>query len=577
MNFKKKKLPPNRVAKWRFWAVVAVLLCVGAALAARMVYLTVFDRPFLLAQGNVRTLRVINIPAYRGMITDRNGQALAISTPVDAIWVNPKECHLSPSQIKTLAILLHLNPKDLNAHLQKNADHEFLYLKRQVDPAVAQRVKVLHIPGVYLKGEFRRYYPEGEVDAQLVGFTNIDDRGESGLELSYDQWLHGVPGKERVLKDRLGHVVEDIDRIRQPAPGHDLVLSIDQRIQYSAYRALKEAVARNKADSGSIVVLDSRTGEVLAMANVPSFNPNNRMDYDPATYRNRAMTDTFEPGSTLKTFMAANAIASGLYHPDSTVDTEPGYMFVNGWRVEDEHDNGVIDLTTIIQRSSNVGAAKITLSLPPASLPTLLQLSGFGQRVTDDFPGEVPGNFQAHRIWSPIALSTLSFGYGIAVTTLQLAAAYQMFANDGLKCNISLLRTNGSPKCRLIVSKSVAQQVKQVLQSVVEKGGTAPAARIANYHIAGKTGTARILGPHGYESNHHNSLFVGMAPATDPRIVIAIFIHDPRGKVYFGGDVAGPVFATVMSDALRILNVPPDDLPIPVPDTPPATTEVHHE
>ena len=554
----------TRVAKWRFWMVSTLLILVALGLLARMLDLTVFDQKFLRGQGDARTLRVVSMPAYRGMITDRNGEPLAISTPVDAIWVNAKQFHPTLAQIQQIAKLLNLSPSDLKQRLQKNSKKEFLYLKRQIDPAVSAQVKALNLEGLYLKREFRRYYPEGEVAAQFIGITNIDDRGQAGMELAYDQWLQGRPGKKRVIKDRLGNTVADIDVIREPVPGHNLVLSIDQRIQYIAYSALKEAVIKNKAPSGSIVVLDARTGEVLAMANVPSFNPNNRSDFDPDNYRNRALTDTFEPGSTLKTFMAANAFASGKYTPDSLIDTSPGYMYLNGWKVDDEgHNNGLINMTRIIQLSSNMGATRVTLSLPPQSLPTLLKFVGFGQRTTTDFPGESAGNLPRRPVWSPISLATLSFGYGISVTITQLAGAYQIFAADGIKYPISLLRLDAPAKGRLILAPHVAQQIRQVLQAVLEGDGTGTSARIPGYQVAGKTGTARILGPKGYQANHHNALFVGMAPASNPRLVVAVFIHDPQGRSYYGGPVAGPAFAKVMGGALRTLNVPPDRIENP--------------
>ncbi len=543
---------------WRFWFIAGLLLLVAGGLFYRMLDLMVFDRVFLQNQGDVRTLRVVPIPAYRGMIEDRYGAPLAISTPVEAIWVNPKKLKITPKQLKQVASLLDLNASDIQKHIHANSKKEFLFIKRLVDPSIAARVLALNIKGVNEQKEFRRYYPEGEVAAQLVGITNIDDNGQEGMELAYNGWMEGVSGKKRVLKDRLGHIVANVDIIREPTPGHDLKLSIDRRIQYVAYRTLKEAVAKNKAKSGSVVVMNAKTGEVLAMATVPSFNPNNRPDIAMGRYRNRAVTDVFEPGSTNKAFTVANALSSGEYTPSTVVNTSPGWMIVGGHRVRDHRDNGKIDLTRIIQISSNMGAAKITLSLPPESLPHLLQTVGFGQRTTSDFPGESAGYLPYHANWPAFSLATLSFGYGLSVTTLQLAAAYQVLANDGVKMPVSLLKENSLPSGQQVLSPETAKQVVNMLQAVVEKGGTGYLAQVPGYHVAGKTGTSRIVGPRGYEKDHHNAVFVGMAPASRPQLVVAVFIHDPEGKFYYGGLVSAPVFSKVMANALRIMDVPPD-------------------
>lgn len=433
-----------------------------------------------------------------------------------------------------------------------------MYIKRQINPMLAAKVKALGIDGIHFKPEFRRYYPDGEVTAHLTGFTNIDDQGQEGLELAYNDWLRGIPGKKQVLVDRYGHIVADTESIREARPGHNLVLSVDSRIQYLAYRDLKAAVSKFKAKSGSIVVLDVKTGEVLAMANVPSYNPNHRVKAHNNRFRNRAVTDIFEPGSTIKAFSVANALDSGNYTPDTIVDTSPGWMMINGNRVHDDRNNGKISVTTILQRSSNMGVTKLTLSLPPDSLPAVLNKLGFGHRTNIVYPGESPGYLPYHTDWKPFSLATLSFGYGLAVTDIQLASAYAVLAAGGIKRPVSLLKVDRTIKGERIFSEKVAKEVVTMLETVVEHGGTATRARVPGYRVAGKTGTVRIAGPGGYEKNHHRGLFVGMAPASKPRLVIAVIINDPRSGQYYGGLVAAPVFSQVMGGALRLLDIPPD-------------------
>lgn len=576
------KLPYHRIRPTpstytgRFYIVIAILALITLGLIWRLVDLTIVNRAFLKGQGDARTLRTITVHAHRGMILDRNGQPLAISTPVDSVWANPSEFVATPTDLTKLARLLNLSPKIITSKISKAEEREFVYLKRSLDPAKAEEIKNFKIPGVYLQHEYRRYYPEGEVAAHVVGFTNIDDHGQEGLELAYNEWLQGAPGIKRVLKDRLGHVVADVATLHEPKPGQNLPLSIDRRIQYFAYRELQDGVAKFKAESGSAVVLDVSTGEILAMVNSPAYNPNDRPSIHDGRYRNRAVTDLLEPGSTIKAFSMASALASGKYKFDSKVDTAPGWMIAAGKRIDDDgHNNGVIDLTTILQRSSNVGMSKIILSLPPQNLWNMLHALGFGQLTDSGFPGERSGVLANYSVWNPFVLATLSFGYGLSVTPLQLAQAYSVLAADGCKRPVTFIKVNGEPSpCQRIIEPKVAQEILLMLESVLSKGGTAPLARVPGYRVTGKTGTARIVGLHGYEKHRYNSIFMGIAPASKPRLVVAVILHDPQGRQYYGGYTSGPIFSRIMGESLRLLNVPPDDIddaskPMTAPSAPP--------
>ncbi len=547
--------------KIRFWIILSIMSLAVIGLIWRMVDLMIIDRPFLLGQGNARSLRTVTIPAYRGMIIDRNGEPLAISTPVDSVWFDPQDFHPNQEQLTDLAKALGMSTKAINQIVIHNKNREFVYVERGVYPYIANEVKVLNIPGVYLRREFRRYYPEAEVTAQLLGFTNIDDSGQEGLELEYNNWLAGIPGKERILKDRFGRVVAKVDLLRSAKPGRNLTLSIDRRIQYLAYRDLKAAVAKYHAQSGSIIVLDVASGEILAMANQPSYNPNNRNWPDHKGFRNRTVTDVFEPGSTIKAFSVASALSSGDYTPNTIIDTRPGRMMVNRQEVRDDMNYGVLTVTGVLQKSSNVGVSKMTLSLPPDRLWGLLHAVGFGERTDTGFPGESPGVLQHYRTWQPFILATLSFGYGLDVTNLQLAQAYAVLASGGIKRPISLLKIGHPVSGQRIISARVAHEIVNMLQTVVEQGGTATRARVPGYHVSGKTGTVRMVGPQGYEPNHHVAIFVGTAPASDPKIVVSVVIKDPHPQFY-GGLVAAPVFAKVMGGALRIMDIAPDNLDV---------------
>lgn len=540
----------------RLWVVLAAMLILMFALLARLFYLGVLQRHFLLSQSAARSLRQVPISAHRGMITDRLGEPLAISTPVDSLWINPQIFQATPRQLQQLADLLQLPVMDIQAKIKSSGKREFLYLKRGMSPNRAQSIAALHLPGVFFQREFRRFYPEGEVDAQLLGFTNIDDQGQEGLELAYNQWLRGVSGRKEVLKDRLGHTISNITVLRQPKDGDDLALSIDQRIQYQAYFALKQAVEQSGASSGSVVVLDTRTGEVLAMANAPSFNPNMRKGHD-ASYRNRAITDVYEPGSTIKPFNLTLALTSGKYTPQSMIDTRPGWMNVDGHIIRDTESNGVINLTQLLQKSSNVGAAKVMLSLDPQNYWNILNAVGFGHSTGTAFPGEATGSLPFHRVWRRTAIATLAFGYGIAITPLQLAQAYAVLANDGLKRQLSLLRINQPPLAKRVLNADAVKQVVQMMETVVAPGGTGVRARVAGYRVAGKTGTAYMMGPGGYDKHRFVASFVGFAPVSNPRLVVAVVMKGLT-KHYYGGEVPAPVFAKVMGGALRFLNIQPD-------------------
>lgn len=551
--------------RWRFCLVVIVVAAGITGLVIRLTQLAVFDRDFLQRQGNARSERQVSIPALRGNILDRNGYPLAITTTVSSLWVNPQQFAPTDAEYAKLAGLLGDNVATLKNRLSSNSHREFVYLKRHLSPKVKVQVEALKIPGVYFLREYKRFYPEGEVAAQLVGITNIDDQGAEGLELAYDSWLKGTPGKERVIKDGLGHVVSILNVSQEAHPGNDLTLSIDHRIQYLAYRELKKAVEDSHAQSGSVVVMDPHTGEVLAIANYPSYNPNmGRVGVDDdGRYRNRALTDLFEPGSTIKSFSITNALSQGTFTPDTKVDTSPGYFFVEGHRVEDEHNNGVIDLTTILQRSSNVGVTKVTLTTPDNSLWELLHKLGLGQITESGFPGEAAGNLPFHEHWARFTLATMSFGYGISVTNMQLAHAYSTLAAGGVEYPVSLLKLDTAPKGENIIDPAIARSVLTMLRSVAQKGGTARVAQIAGYDVAGKTGTVRIVGLKGYEKDHHVGIFQGVAPAGSPKLVVGVVIRDPQEKRFYdgyGGTVAAPVFKAVMGGSLRLLDVAPDKI-----------------
>ena len=538
-----------------------VALC---CLVSRIVYLNVIDRAFLVSQSQARILRTVTIPAYRGMILDSSGAPLAISTPLDSIWANPKLFRSSPRQRFLLSKALQVNGFVLAKKVAraKRQGREFLYLKRMNPPAVTKAVRALRIPGVFVQREYKRYYPDGAVTAHVVGLTNIDDRGQEGLELSYNQWLSGTKGKKEVIKDRLGHTIADLDLLKKPVQGKNLVLSINHQIQYLAYRVLRSQVEKYHAEAGSVVVMDAKTGAILADVNQPSYNPNKRPKIHDGRFRNRALTDIFEPGSTMKPFTIALALQSGQYTPNSTVNTSPGRLLVGGYTIKDDGlDYGVISLTKVLQKSSNIGAAKIMLSLSPHRYWQLLRKFGFGQRTASGFPGESAGTMVARSDWYPSVVATLAYGYGIAVTALQLAHGYQILANGGIKMPVTFLKRITPPVGVRVISRKVANEVTSMLETVVQKGGTGWRARVVGFRVAGKTGTAYIAGPRGYSKHKFIASFVGMAPVSNPRLVVAVIIRNPQGQ-HFGGIVSAPVFSRIMSGALRILDITPDNLAV---------------
>lgn len=554
------RIDQNLAWSWRSIAAMLVFALISLILLSRAIYLQVVDKQFLQTQGQERHLRVVEVAAHRGMILDRNGEPLAVSTPVDSIWMNPQELSAATQRIPELAKALEMKPADVKTLLRQNSDKEFVYLVRGLDPYVAQKIVALNIPGVYAQREYRRYYPTGEVAAHVLGFTNVDDRGQEGLELGYNDWLRGIPGAERVIVDRFGHSVQDVENLRSPRPGKDLTTSIDLRVQYLAYRALKQAVMDQGAKSGSIIVMDAKTGEVLAMANQPSFNPNNRGDYQGDLYRNRAVTDQFEPGSSMKPFTIIAALLSGKYAPGSIVNTSPGFYKVSGYTIHDEHDYGAINLTTIIEKSSNVGASKIALSLQPQLLWNTLSAFGFGRTTGSGFPGEVPGSLPAWQGWSQARQATISYGYGVAITALQLADAYDTLADDGVRHAPSFVKLDQASAGERVIPVSIDHSLRSMLETVVSDAGTGARADVVGYHVAGKTGTAHIAQNGGYSDKRYISVFAGMAPATNPRLVAVVVIRDPSKGEYYAATVAAPVFAKVMTGALRLLDIPPDDL-----------------
>ena len=531
-------------------------------LAGRSAQLQLLDREFLQGQADARHLRVVQVPAHRGMITDRNGEPLAISTPVQSVWVNPMELVASRSELSRLARLLGLDGDYVRRVLGQRQGREFVYLRRHISPDRAQQVRDLEWPGVYLQGEYRRYYPAGEVAAHLVGFTNIDDEGQEGLELAFDGWLSGEAGAKRVIKDGRRHIIENVENIRFARPGKALKLSIDRRIQYLAYRELKAAVQQHGAQSGSVVVLDNQTGEVLAQVNQPSFNPNNRKRLKADRMRNRAVTDVFEPGSTMKPFVIAAALESGRYAVGTSIDTSPGLFQVGVHTIRDMHDYGRLDLTGVIRKSSNVAASKIALALEPEDFWGGLSSAGFGIATASGFPGEADGFLADFHRWRDIERATLAYGYGLSVTSMQLAQAYSVFANDGYRVPVTLLQREQAAEPHKVYSPRVARAVRKMMEAVVKKDSTAPLAAVQGYRVAGKTGTVHKSVAGGYADDRYLSVFAGMAPASRPRLVAVVMIDEPNNGEHFGGKVAGPIFSKVMAGALRLLNVTPDDAPL---------------
>ena len=550
---------------WRFRLVITLLLGMVAVICWRIVDLHVFDHDFLKAHGDARSVRHIPIPAHRGLITDRNGEPQAVSTPVTTIWVNPKELQPARAQWPALAVALGQDQQALIQKLEQNAEREFLYLARGLTPEQGDAVLGLKIPGVYSLEEFRRFYPAGDVVAHLIGFTDVDDRGREGVELAFDQWLAGKPGSRQVLKDRRGRLIKDVGVMRNAKPGKTLALSIDLRLQYLANRELYNALVENEAKAGSLVILDVHTGEVLAMANQPTYNPNNRRNLEPAAMRNRAMTDVFEPGSTMKPISMCAALQSGRWKPSDTVEVYPGTLQIGRYTIRDvsKTEGPVLDLTGILIRSSNVGMSKVAFDIGGEAIFRVMQQLGFGRDSGLGFPGEQVGNLPNHREWHKAETATLSYGYGLSVTAIQLAHAYAALANNGRSVPLTLARADQPSGAMQVLPEPVAKTMQGMLQQVVEAPNGVYRAQVPGYHVAGKSGTARkaSIGSKGYTENAYRSLFAGFGPMSNPRYAVVVVIDEPSKAGYFGGLVSAPVFSKVMSGTLRLMNVPPDNLP----------------
>ncbi len=550
---------------WRFRIVLALLALLVGVIAWRIVDLQVTDQAFLQGQGDARSVRHIPIPAHRGLITDRNGEPLAVSTPVTTLWGNPKELQAARARWPELAKALGQDAASLSERLQSQASREFIYLVRGLTPEQGQDVLDLKIPGVYSQEEFRRFYPAGEVAAHVVGFTDIDDRGREGMELAYDEWLAGVPGKRQVLKDRRGRLIKDVQVVKNAKAGKAMALSIDLRLQYLAHSELRNVVHEYGAKAASLVMVDVKTGEILAMANQPTYNPNNRRNLQPAAMRNRAMIDVFEPGSTVKPFSIAAALGTGKYQPDSVVNTLPGWMRIGRYTIRDVSRGGMLSLTGILMKSSNVGISKIALDIGAEPVYAVMQQAGFGQDTGLGFPGERVGNLPNHRKWRDAETASLAYGYGLSVTAVQLAHAYAVLGNQGVNVPLSLLRLDQTQDGVQVIDKQISATVLQMLRAVVEEeGGGGARAKVPGYHVGGKSGTAKkISGTGGYTKDAYRSFFAGVAPLSNPRIAAVIVVDEPSKGQYYGGLVAAPVFGKVMARALRLMNVAPDNLPPP--------------
>ncbi|WP_445941082.1 peptidoglycan D,D-transpeptidase FtsI family protein [Pseudomonas sp.] len=549
---------------WRFRLVLLLLALMVGAIAWRIVDLQVFDQSFLQAHGDARSVRHIPIPAHRGLITDRNGEPLAVSTPVTTLWANGKELQSGKAKWDELAAALGQDAKTFSARLAAAHEREFMYLVRGLTPEQGRRILDMKVPGVYGIEEFRRFYPAGEVAAHVVGFTDIDDRGREGMELAFDDWLAGVPGKRQVLKDRRGRLIKDVQVAQNAKAGKALALSIDLRLQYLAHRELRNALLEFGAKAGSLVMVDVRTGEVLAMVNQPTYNPNNRRNLQPAAMRNRAMIDVFEPGSTMKPFSMSAALESGRWKSSDTVDVYPGTLQIGKYTIRDvSRSSGPLSLTDILIKSSNVGMSKIAFDIGGQSIYEVMQQVGLGQDTGLGFPGERVGNLPNYREWRKAETATLSYGYGLSVTAVQLAHAYSVLANNGRSTNLSLARVDRKPDSVQVIPENIAVVIQGMLQQVIEASGGVYRAKVPGYHVAGKSGTARkvSVGSRGYRDNAYRSLFAGFGPVSDPRIAVAIVIDEPSQGGYYGGLVSAPVFGKVMAGALRLMNIAPDNLP----------------
>ena len=552
-----KRAPQLRLKLEGWRSRVVLFLAVGgfAVLAGRAFYLQGVNTSFLKAKGEARFTRVVELPASRGAVRDRNGNALAISTPVESIWASPDELEIDEDQERALAKALALPVDDIRQKIDRK-DRQFVYLKRQISPDQAAKVMALRIPGVFQQREYRRYYPAGELMAHVVGFTGIDDRGQEGIELAADPRLTGSAGSRKVIKDRKGRIVEDVESVRAPKDGEAVTLAIDQRLQFLAHRELKAAVEQNRAKAGSLVIVDAKSGEVLALVNQPDYNPNNRAHVTGRQTRNRSVTDLFEPGSTMKPFTVAAALDAGIVKPDTLVSTGP--LKIGGWTINDSHPLGTLTVAQVIQKSSNIGTAKIQLEMPAEMVGSFYRELGFGLAPQTGFPGEAKGLVKPWNKWRPVEMATMSYGHGISVSLLQLARAYTIFTNEGQLLPLSLHRLEAQPVAKPLVSAEAAREVTRMMEMAAMPGGTAPRAQVPGYRVAGKTGTAHKPEDGGYAEKKYVSSFVGFGPVSNPRFIIAVMLDEPSGAKYYGGDVSAPVFSSVMGAALRMMAVPPD-------------------
>lgn len=545
---------------WRRISLLLVFIMAVAVLLGRALDIQILDSEFFERQGNARQLRVVSIPAHRGQIVDRNGEPFAVSTPVNSIWINPGEAVSALQRIPELAQALSMDAHALQKKIQANKSREFMYLKRHASPELAKKVMALNVPGLALQDEYRRYYPAGEVAAHVIGFSNVDDNGQEGIELAFNDWLKGETGKKRVIRDRLGRAFDDVEHIRSVEPGKPVVLSLDRRLQYLTYRTLKAAVIKHNAIAGSAVVLDAKSGEVLAMVNQPSFNVNDRSQLRPEATRNRSLTDVFEPGSTMKPLTMAAALDSGIWNPTEKINTAPGYMKVQGNMIRDHRNYGELDVSGVIAKSSNVGISKIVLAIDAEEQWGMYQKLGLGIDTGSGFPGEATGRLSVSALNNDFERASMAFGYGVSVTPLQLARAYTALANDGVLKPVSFLRHDNKEdvKGERVMSAETAQAVRKMMQRVVSDDGTGRRAQVANYSVAGKTGTVHKFIAGGYAEERYLSIFAGMVPADSPELVMVVMIDEPRNGEYFGGQVAAPVFSQVMAGAMRLMDVAPD-------------------
>lgn len=548
----------NVLKSWRYSFFLVLLCACVSSLLYRAVDLHVYEQAFLAEQGDARTVRFERLEAHRGMISDRHGEPLAISAPVETVYADPQFLNLSLADIKDLAEALDVSASWLAKKIKANQNKRFIYLKRKMAPHEVKKVLSLNLDGVYSQREYKRYYPSGEVAAHVLGFTNIDGQGQEGLELAYDQWLTGKAGKKRVLKNRKGRVIKDLGEYEEAQSGQDIKLSLDMRIQYLAYRELKAAVETHKARSGSVVVLDVKTGDVLAMANQPSYNPNNRSTIDVAHLRNRAITDVFEPGSTMKLATIAAALESKKYHLNTELDTSPGYIRLGRKSIRDHRNYGTLSLMNIIAKSSNVGTSKIALDLSGDVVWDMFYRLGFGQGTGIGFPGESIGQLPDASKWRPLEVATMSYGYGMNVNALQLAQAFMIYGNGGVKYPLSLIHRDDVGQGERVISQAVSSSLKTAMKAVVEKGGTGTRAQLSLYDVGGKSGTVHSVGKSGYEQSQYKAIFAGVAPVDRPEIAMVVIIDGPAGAEYYGGEVAAPVFSRVVDGAMRLLNVRPD-------------------